>query len=418
MSKCTSRCPCQKHNDALLWALKALGSYPSVLLKMDHFARCPFPFTRNRPYLSAFLSCSCSITLPRFTSTLDHPHGYTDGQICVDLGLSPTCKPHQILRVWTAAKWYFIWSKFNIQMMFLSLTDLTDLPQFDVPPILLQDLLCNCLCQRPVLQSVIQISMTTTTPGEESALWLIGLHSQRDWESKFRDRTRERKHLESGLHCQHSLSTSESWGWYFDPSLLSIPQVFLFMAIIIPVEIEHTQKLAALLWRKDMTLVPDICFYRILVSYHVPEIWQQLIFIYMRSLLVILVILYWFKSCAQKEKNLIGERFFLSNMHYPPTLKIKHIIYYTFSVIKHFGRYNWWTLFLMFVGVLSRCYPAIKKYRSTNKVKGAKNRKSPDAARHLFMKQDCFCFFDTSVITAHKLHCCVWQAKIYPGKRV
>lgn len=109
---------------------------------------------------------------------------------------------------------------------------------------------------------------------------------------------------------------------------------------------------------------------------------------------------------------------FLPNMHYPPTLKIKHIIYYTFSVVKHFGRYNWWTLLLMFVGVLSRCYPAIKTYRSTNKVKGAKNRKSPDAARHLFMKQDCFCFFDTSVITAHKLHCCVWQAKIYPEKRV
>lgn len=42
----------------------------------------------------------------------------------------------------------------------------------------------------------------------------------------------------------------------------------------------------------------------------------------------------------------------------------------------------------------------------------------PQAARHLFMKQDCFCFFDTSIITAHKLHCCVWQAKIYPGKCV
>lgn len=67
-------------------------------------------------------------------------------------------------------------------------------------------------------------------------------------------------------------------------------------------------------------------------------------------------------------------------------------------------------------GVLSRCYPLIKRYRLTNKVKRAKNRKSPDAARHSFMRQDCFCFFDTSIITAHKLHCCAWQARVDLGR--
>lgn len=54
--------------------------------------------------------------------------------------------------------------------------------------------------------------------------------------------------------------------------------------------------------------------------------------------------------------------------------------------------------------------PTIRKCRSTNGVKGSKNRKQVSVTRHLFTNQDCSCFFDTSVIMARKLNLRIWQA--------
>lgn len=168
--------------------------------------------------------------------------------------------------------------------------------------LVLPDLVCNGLCLCPVLQSVIQISMTTMTPWEESALWLIWLHSLRDWECKFK-KEQDKENTWSQV-CAVNIVNK-----------LSIPLNTLVLASVI------------------------ILF---------GGGWRA------------------------------------------PTLKVKHITSCT-SV--------WWNtqfssveVILIFAVPSSRYPYNYKKYRSTNKVRGAKNRKSPAGSTSLVYEAGLFLF--------------------------
>lgn len=131
-------------------------------------------------------------------------------------------------------------------MMFLSLTNLTYLPQFDVPPILLPDSACNCLCQWPIVWFVIPISRTTMIPWDRSVLWLTEAASA------------------EGLRKYVQREKTAGIRFEVVQNFLPTPQQFLFLAFIIPVDIQQAPKTLLIFFFKYVSGSR-------LVSYHVTS---------------------------------------------------------------------------------------------------------------------------------------------------
>lgn len=171
--------------------LKTLENFLSVLLWLDLFAKWPTPFT------SKLIRQNLPLSIP-FLFLLHHP-------------------VVQLLLFLTYLMVVLCW-------MFLS------------SAIPLQDLVCNWMYQWPVCDPDL---LDDNDPWEDSVFWLIGLS---DWESKLRERTRERKEFRRQVCIINIFNIREDTYkhhiWHRMILLSKVP----FLAFMGPVEIEHPHK--------------------------------------------------------------------------------------------------------------------------------------------------------------------------------